>query len=120
MTESKQEFSNDNLKITMERKPGCSISLDVTISPQATEASYRKAIKLVNKEVSLPGFRKGKAPEAMIVQHYAKYVDQEWKDLIVKTSFKDTLDLTKTYPINENTISFTSYSLSRISGSRII
>lgn len=101
---SKQEFKNDHLTIAMEKEPGCTVKLDITISPEATQASYRKAIKSVNKEVSLPGFRKGKAPDAIIEQNYAKYVDQEWRDLLVKTAFKEALDLTGQYPLNENSV----------------
>ena len=41
--------------------------------------AHKKAVKAVAKEVSLPGFRKGKAPEQLIMKNFAKEVDKEWQ-----------------------------------------
>lgn len=101
---SSQEFANENLTIQLTREPGCRATLDVNISPQASEAAYRKAMKIVNKEVSLPGFRKGKAPEHILLQKYSKFIDQEWHELLVQTTFKEALDLVKVYPFNERSV----------------
>lgn len=99
-----QEFSNENLSIVLTREPGCRVKLDVTITPDAAEAAYRKAVKVVNKEVSLPGFRKGKAPENLIMQNYAKPIDQEWRELMVQTTFREALTLTNVYPFNDKSV----------------
>ncbi len=92
------------MTVTIIREPGCRAILDVLVSPEASEAAYRKAIKVVNKEVSLPGFRKGKAPEHIVLQKYAKYIDQEWNDILVKTTFNDALALAQIYPFNERSV----------------
>ncbi len=104
MSTASQEFKNDNLSIQTSREPGCRVKFDINVSPLAAEAAYRKAIKNIKKEVSLPGFRKGKAPDAIILQNYDKHIDSEWRDLIVKTAFQEALDLTKIYPLNENSV----------------
>ena len=99
-----QEYSSDHLRVIADQKPGCRVKLDIQVTPLGTEAAYKKAIKSVNKEVSLPGFRKGKAPENMVVKNYGKYVDQEWQEVLVQTAFKEALELVKLYPLNEKSI----------------
>ncbi|NGX43459.1 MAG: Trigger factor [Chlamydiae bacterium] len=104
IAETASEYKDDNISVVVDRQPGCRTKLDIFVTPKATLAAYKKAIKSINKEVSLPGFRKGKAPEAMIVKNYSKYVDQEWKDILVQTAFKEAIALAKVYPFNEESI----------------
>ncbi len=104
-TSTKQDtFENELLKITVNRDSDCRISMQVSVLPKASEAAYQKAVKSINKEVSLPGFRKGKAPVKMVEDNYGKYIDQEWKDLLVQTAFQDSLKLSKIYPLSEEAI----------------
>lgn len=104
MTNQAQELKNDNINVTVSKEPGCKIKLTVAVSPAATIAAYKKALKNVNKEASLPGFRKGKAPDAMIEQNFGKFVNQEWQDVVVQTAFREAVNLTKLYPYKEETI----------------
>jgi len=101
---STQEFKNDNLTVSLTREPGAKIKLQVFVLPQATNAAYIKAVKNVNKEVTLPGFRKGKAPEALILQHYKKHIDQEWNDVLLNTAFREAMALTNVHPWNQNSV----------------
>jgi trigger factor len=99
-----QEYNSDHVKVVAEQKPGCRVKLDIQVTPLGAAAAYKKAIKLVNKEVSIPGFRKGKAPESIVTKNYSKYVDQEWQEVLVQTAFKEALELVKLYPLNEKSI----------------
>lgn len=99
-----KEFKNDHLTVSVVEEPGCVVKFDVTITPEATKAAYLKAIKSINKEVSLPGFRKGRAPDELVLTHYKKYVEDEWKDILLNTAFSESIDLVKMYPLNKNTM----------------
>lgn len=98
------EIKNDNISVTVSKKPGCQIKFEIFVTPKATQAAYAKALKMVNKEVSIPGFRKGKAPDAVVLQNFGKYVDQEWQELLLRTSFQEALDLVKIYPFSEESV----------------
>ena len=50
---------------------------------------------MVGKEVTLPGFRKGKAPEALVEKNYPKQIDSEWQKCIADLAFRDSVKLTK-------------------------
>ncbi len=104
MSAQQNEFKNDNLSVSASREPGSVVKLQISVSPSATEAAYKKAIKNINKEVSLPGFRKGKAPDNYVVQNYKKHVDQEWNDILINTAFQEALDLVKIFPFGKNSV----------------
>ena len=90
----------DHQTIQVTRKPGCIIHLDINIDKEAAKAAYTKATKAINKEISIPGFRKGKAPEAVVVQQFGKHIQKEWQDLILNTAFKEFLSKTGLYPFS--------------------
>jgi trigger factor len=90
----------DHQTVHVTRKPGCIVHLDINVDPVAAKAAYTKATKAVSKEVSIPGFRKGKAPESVIIQQFGKHVQREWQDLILNTAFKEFLGKTGLYPFS--------------------
>lgn len=98
------DYANDQVKVVMTRRSNCLIELGVEVSPLAATAAEMKAVRNVTKQVSLPGFRKGKAPEAVIRKRYSQAIEEEWRELIVSTAFQEALKLTKVYPFSESTI----------------
>jgi trigger factor len=104
VTNQTQEFKNDNIHVTVTREPGSKVKLAIQVSPIAAQAAYKMAIKNVNKEVSMPGFRKGKAPDNYVEQNYKSHVNDEWQSLLLNTSFQEALDLIKIYPLGKNSV----------------
>lgn len=104
MSTHQQQFQNDNVSVMLSREPGCRVRMEVAISPLAAKAAYEKATKVVGKEVSVPGFRKGKAPSEMIRKNFGKHVDQEWRDVVLNSAFRDAIELTKIYPFTEKSV----------------
>lgn len=92
------EYKSEHLKVALKKLPGCKVQMEIEISPEAAKASYQQAIKNINKEISVPGFRKGKAPEKMVLERFPKQIDAEWKELLVRTSSQEAINLTKEYP----------------------
>lgn len=102
-----EEFKNDNITVELERKPGCEVTCNVIVHAPAAKVAYQSALKKVSKEVSLPGFRKGKAPVKLIVDQFGTHVEREWRDTVLQTSFKEVIKLTNTYPVNERSVKTT-------------
>lgn len=82
-----KEVSVDEVEVNVQRKPACRIELEVKASPTLVLAARKEAIKKVGKEVSFPGFRKGKAPEAMILKQHPGTVESEWHKSIANAAF---------------------------------
>ncbi len=93
--------SNDTVNVSVERAPGCLVKFTIVVEPKAVVAAYAKALKNINKEVSIPGFRKGRAPTGLIQDRFASQIEQEARDIVLQTAFSDALELTKIYPLRE-------------------
>ncbi len=104
MLNTEIELKNENVEIKVNKHPGCRIELASFVSPLATNAAYHQAVKNINKEVSLPGFRKGRAPDQVIEQNYRSHIEEEWKEILVQTAFRESLHLLKIYPLTENSV----------------
>lgn len=97
---TKEEIKTDNLTVLLKKDPGCRIILEIGVSKEAAKATHLKAIKAVNKEISIPGFRKGKAPESLVQDQFAKYVKQEWHQILLNTAFQEFVEKTKLFPFS--------------------
>lgn len=98
-------FSNENISVAVIKLPHCTTKLDVTVQPKAVEAAYARAVKNVKKEVTVPGFRKGKAPDHFVFERYGSAIDKEWKDVVVQTGFNESLHLADLSPLKNGYIS---------------
>jgi len=84
-----KELSNSLVRFTIHKKPGCRIEFDVHASKELVAQAKSKALKLLAKEVTLPGFRKGKAPDALILKNFPEDTDKKWQEHIADLSFKE-------------------------------
>jgi trigger factor len=98
------DYANDQVKVVMTRRPNCLIELGVEVAPVAAAAAELKALRNVAKQVSLPGFRKGRVPEAVIRKRHSQAIDREWNELLVSVAFQEAVKLTGVYPLNESSI----------------
>ncbi len=114
------EFKNENLSIKVEKLPGSNIKLDVIVSPQATQAAYAKALKNINKEIVLPGFRKGKAPNNLVIDKFKPQVEEEWRNVLLNTAFHEALELIKIFPLSQDTIKPQIKTISQETGSEFV
>ena len=64
--DTQNHFSTEELTVNVEHLPHCEIKFSVHTQPALIAQAKEKAKKQVSKEVSIPGFRKGKAPLDMI------------------------------------------------------
>jgi trigger factor len=98
------QIKNDQFTADIEKTEGCIVKFSVHLNSKCIEGVRREAIKRVNKGVSVPGFRKGKAPEGMLLKQFGKYIDEEWEYLIGHEALKGCVDLSKLNPLNDKAI----------------
>lgn len=98
------KFQNNSFIIEAQEEPGCRLSLEIQASSEEARKAYKQAIKAVNREISIPGFRKGKAPDATVIKNYNSQVDKEWKELLLNGALQAAFELTNIYPLNKNSI----------------
>jgi len=92
-TEKKEEFKNDQVEMTVHRKPNCVVEYAVhALRPICVEAQ-KQAARSVGKEVVIPGFRKGKAPAELVAKRYPQDLDKRWQEGIANLSFQQCAQL---------------------------
>lgn len=119
-TETKENYHSDSVQLTIEEKPACVVEFHVKASPSLTKNAYKKAIRTIAKEVSIPGFRKGKAPDQLIEKRYKHPLEEKWKKEIADQSFKEAQNLAKISVLNtSNNVSFDLKSHSKEEGAEM-
>lgn len=98
------EYKSNRLNVVVNRLPGSQVRLEITVFPEELEDAYKQAVKSINKEISLPGFRKGKAPDEVVIKKYEKPIHNQWRDIVLQTGFKEALRLANLQPFNSETI----------------
>ena len=102
-----EEFKNDRVVVTVHRKPNCMVEYKVeALRPICIEAQ-NKAAKVIGKEVVVPGFRKGKAPAAIVAKRYPHDLDKKWQEEIANACYRECAQLAKVPIIRQDaTITF--------------
>ena len=78
---------NEELEVSLHKDKNCEIRLEVKATAPLVKIARKKAIKEVAKEVEVPGFRKGKAPEALIIKKHGPQLEEQWHREIAREVF---------------------------------
>jgi trigger factor len=60
------------LDVNVQDLPNSQKKLEILVSSDECTKAYEKVLSKLAKEVTIPGFRKGKAPAAMVLNHFGK------------------------------------------------
>ncbi len=104
MEGTEKELENEQIKVVVKQEPRCQVSFDISVSPEHVATAYQKAVKSVRKHVNIPGFRKGRAPDRMVIDHYAPHVEREFRETLLEESFGSAMKLAEIYPLNRNSV----------------
>lgn len=89
------------MNVTVERVEN-EATLKITAPAAEVKAGYKKAVKKIADQVNIPGFRKGKAPRAIIEMHYGKEaVKQEAFEIVANKAYSEALDQEKLIPVSD-------------------
>lgn len=89
------------MNVTVERVEN-EATLKITAQAAEVNAGYKKAVKKIADQVNIPGFRKGKAPRAIIEMHYGKEaVKQEAFEIVANKAYSEALDQEKLIPVSD-------------------
>lgn len=77
--EETTEIKTDNFTAEVTTKAGCQTSMTVNIHADSLRSYFKKALKEISKQVSLPGFRKGKVPESLIRKRFENVLLEQVK-----------------------------------------
>lgn len=96
-----EEFKNEELHVTVSRKPLCQVEFLVQVSKQLLHSAKAEAVKAVAKEAEVSGFRKGKAPEALVVKQYGSSIEKQFHKILGDRAFSEAQKLAKIPVLNK-------------------
>lgn len=90
------------MKLTVERLPESRVALDIAADETEYAKAIDKAARRVANQVVIPGFRKGKAPRAMIEQMYGRDVFvEEANRTLMSDLYREAMTQEDLVPVGE-------------------
>ena len=81
------------MKVSAERIPQSQVVLEIEVEPERVEKSLEAAYHRLARRANVPGFRKGKAPRAMIERYLGhEALLQEALDSLIPEVYREALD----------------------------
>ena len=80
------------MNITVENLAPCKKLLRVELDAKAVDETFDAVTKDFQKQASLPGFRPGKAPRAMVLKKFEADIKDEVKRKLIGDSYRQALD----------------------------
>jgi trigger factor len=81
-----------NITITPTESTGVSRRMQVSVPTETVSTYEEKAAKKYASQVTLPGFRQGKAPAAMVRKRFADAIRQEAIELVINEAFRAAVE----------------------------
>ncbi len=94
------------MKTNLESVSNLEKKLKIEVPSQTVNAEFSRAFKYLQKEASIKGFRKGKAPIATIKSMYAEKVKSDVVQNIVQSTYWNALKEHKLIPVSMPSIDF--------------
>lgn len=82
-------IENDNLSFEKQNLSHCRVKYSVTPKAPLWEKAKKEAVKKVSKDISIPGFRKGKAPAHIILNKYSAQIQQQTESCLADLCFAE-------------------------------
>ena len=80
-----------DIQITTKKSEGVERLLEVSVPLATVNAEEEKTARRYASQVRLPGFRPGKAPEAMVTKQYAKDIEEEVKRKLIGDAYRQAV-----------------------------
>ena len=72
-------------KVEIKERSGCTKKLHIEIERERVNSEFAGTLKKLKKDIQIPGFRKGRAPEAMVIKRFGSIIREDAvKELIPK------------------------------------
>jgi trigger factor len=93
----------------MERLSESRVQLEITAEEEESAEAMRRAVRKVGNQITLPGFRKGKAPKAMIEQMYGPEVFlEEANRFLMSDLYRQALEREDLVPVGDPSVDISS------------
>ncbi len=89
------------MKATVSEPESWKRIIDIEVPEQEINSAFEKKLSDLKRTISIPGFRTGKVPPALIKQRFGSSIREEVIDELIQKSFKDACDQNKINPVSQ-------------------
>jgi trigger factor len=93
------------MKVDVESLEACKRRLSVEAPLEVVDRAWERAYGRVQKQASLPGFRKGHVPRSLVKLHFADEVRREVAEHLIPDLYRQAVTEAKLEPVNEPDLS---------------
>lgn len=100
------------MNVVVEELGSCQKKLTIQLSIEEVSKEFRTVVQDLRKNVTLPGFRKGKASVSTIKRRFRRQINDQVKENLLETSLKDALLEQELNPVGSPSIDVKSIKVS--------
>jgi len=87
------------MKVTKEQKETCIVDLHIELPPERFHEEWKDVGTEYRRQANLPGFRKGKAPIAIVEKKYFHDIEQEVTRKLLDAAVREAINQEKLSPV---------------------
>jgi trigger factor len=92
------------MKVTTEQKEACIFDLHIELPPERFQEEWKEIGSEYRRQANLPGFRKGKAPLAIVEKKYGQDMEQEVTRKLLDAAVREVLNEQKLAPVQSPSV----------------
>ena len=92
------------MKVTTEQKETCIVDLHIELPPERFHSEWKSVGEEYRGLVTLPGFRKGKAPLSIVEKRYGREIEQEVTRKLIDAAVREAFTEQKLFPIQSPSV----------------
>ena len=89
------------MRVQIERLDTTQVRLDIEVPPEDVNAALTETYESLRTQVSIPGFRKGRVPVAILKSRFPDYVNSEAVRYLVAPAYEDAIYREKLNPLSQ-------------------
>ena len=93
----------ENLKVQIERIDTTRVRLDIEIPFEDVNSALEETCESLRSQVSIPGFRKGRVPVAILKSRFPEYVNSEAVRYLVAPAYEEAIQNERLNPLTQPT-----------------
>ena len=90
-----------DLKVQTERLDATRVRLDIEVPSEDVNAALTETYETLRSQVSIPGFRKGRVPVAILKSRFPEYVSSEAVRYLIVPAYEDAIDRERLNPLSQ-------------------
>ena len=91
------------MRVQIERLDTTQVRLDIEVPAEDVNAALKETYESLRTQVSIPGFRKGRVPVAILKSRFPDYVNSEAARYLVAPAYEDAIYREKLNPLSQPT-----------------